>query len=115
MRFEVGPGTTPWASGTHRPTTCPQTTPRKMGVRMGGGADADEIGFSEKTDEAVVAQQKVAATNGRAPKIEGRLWLKHLSFALPCAHFLKLRSVASVFRHPNSVVKRNSSKASPGR
>ena len=56
-----------------------------MGVRTGGGADADEIGFVEKTDEAVVAQQKVAATNGRAQKIEGEGKLKNTSVARSAA------------------------------
>ena len=56
-----------------------------MGVRTGGGADADEIGFVEKTDEAVVAQQKVAATNGTAPEIEGPAELKNLSVARSAA------------------------------
>ena len=56
-----------------------------MGVRTGGGADADEIGFVEKTDEAVVAQQKVAATNGSALKIEGQVRLKPISVARSAA------------------------------
>ena len=56
-----------------------------MGVRTGGGADADEIGFGDKTDGAAVAQQKVAATNGSALKIEGQVRLKPISVARSAA------------------------------